>query len=244
MKPSWSIEESLALTVSPGLSRFLRPTSCQAPSCCWRPRRWPWPGPTRRGPGSTITGWKRNSPSPIGPFGLNKSVSHWIADGLMGIFFFVVGLEIKRELLAGELADPRKAALPVLAAVGGMVVPALVYYRLQRQRGVRPRLGYPDGHGYRLRAGHSRGISRAAFPQDFPHRAGHRGRHRGHYRGRNFLHGRHRGGKPAHRRPACWGCPSPPTPSACATRSSTSSSDAPSGWRFTNRAYTRPSPGS
>ena len=64
----------------------------------------------------------------IGPFGLNKSVSHWIDDGLMGIFFFVVGLEIKRELLAGELADPRKAALPVLAAVGGMVVPALVYF--------------------------------------------------------------------------------------------------------------------
>ena len=63
----------------------------------------------------------------IGPFGLNKTVSHWINDGLMGIFFFVVGLEIKRELLAGELATPRKAALPVLAAVGGMVVPALVY---------------------------------------------------------------------------------------------------------------------
>ena len=63
----------------------------------------------------------------VGPFGLSKSVSHWIADGLMGIFFFVVGLEIKRELLAGELANPRKAALPVLAAVGGMVVPALVY---------------------------------------------------------------------------------------------------------------------
>ena len=63
----------------------------------------------------------------IGPFGLNKSISHWINDGLMGIFFFVVGLEIKRELLAGELASPRKAALPVIAAVGGMVVPALVY---------------------------------------------------------------------------------------------------------------------
>lgn len=63
----------------------------------------------------------------VGPFGLNKSISHWINDGLMGIFFFVVGLEIKRELLAGELASPRKAALPVIAAVGGMIVPALVY---------------------------------------------------------------------------------------------------------------------
>lgn len=64
----------------------------------------------------------------VGPFGLNKSISHWINDGLMGIFFFVVGLEIKRELLAGELASPRKAALPVIAAVGGMIVPALVYF--------------------------------------------------------------------------------------------------------------------
>lgn len=64
----------------------------------------------------------------VGPFGLNKSISHWINDGLMVIFFFVVGLEIKRELLAGELASPWKAALPVLAAVGGMVVPALVYF--------------------------------------------------------------------------------------------------------------------
>ncbi len=64
----------------------------------------------------------------VGPFGLNKSISHWINDGLMCIFFFVVGLEIKRELLAGELASPRKAALPVIAAVGGMLVPALVYF--------------------------------------------------------------------------------------------------------------------
>ena len=64
----------------------------------------------------------------VGPFDLDTSISHWINDGLMGLFFFVVGLEIKRELLAGELAGPRKAALPVLAAVGGMVVPALVYF--------------------------------------------------------------------------------------------------------------------
>jgi NhaA family Na+:H+ antiporter len=54
-----------------------------------------------------------------------------INDALMTIFFFVVGLEIKREIVDGELSDPRKAALPVLAAVGGMIVPALVYYLLQ-----------------------------------------------------------------------------------------------------------------
>lgn len=63
----------------------------------------------------------------IGDFELSKSIGHWINDGLMGIFFFVVGLEIKREFLAGELANPRRAALPIFGAVGGMVVPALIY---------------------------------------------------------------------------------------------------------------------
>jgi NhaA family Na+:H+ antiporter len=63
----------------------------------------------------------------IGDFQLSKSISHWINDGLMGIFFFVVGLEIKREFLAGELANPRTAALPIFGAVGGMIVPAAVY---------------------------------------------------------------------------------------------------------------------
>jgi NhaA family Na+:H+ antiporter len=61
---------------------------------------------------------------------LSLSVLHVINDGLMAIFFFVVGLEIKRELLAGELASPRRAALPMVAAVGGMVVPAAIYAAL------------------------------------------------------------------------------------------------------------------
>ena len=63
----------------------------------------------------------------IGPFGLSESVLHWINDGLMVIFFFVVGLEIKREFVAGELTNPRVAALPILAAAGGAIVPAIIY---------------------------------------------------------------------------------------------------------------------
>ncbi|HAR67538.1 MAG TPA: Na+/H+ antiporter NhaA [Lentisphaeria bacterium] len=58
---------------------------------------------------------------------LTKSLQHWINDALMVIFFFVVGLEIKREVIAGELATMRKAALPIAAAIGGMVVPAGFY---------------------------------------------------------------------------------------------------------------------
>ncbi len=63
----------------------------------------------------------------IGGFHLDESLGHIINDGLMAIFFFVVGLEIKRELVLGELNDRRAATLPVMAAVGGMVVPALIY---------------------------------------------------------------------------------------------------------------------
>ncbi|HCY75026.1 MAG TPA: Na+/H+ antiporter NhaA [Ignavibacteriales bacterium] len=63
----------------------------------------------------------------IGGLGLKYSLHHWINDGLMVIFFFVVGLEIKRELLVGELSSVKKAALPIAAALGGMIFPALIY---------------------------------------------------------------------------------------------------------------------
>ena len=66
----------------------------------------------------------------LGDFVLNKALILWINDGLMAIFFFVVGLEIKREVLLGELSSVRKAALPIAAAIGGMVVPALFYILL------------------------------------------------------------------------------------------------------------------
>ncbi|MCX5247878.1 Na+/H+ antiporter NhaA [Streptomyces sp. NBC_00201] len=59
--------------------------------------------------------------------GLHLSVAHWAADGLLAVFFFVAGIELKRELVAGDLREPRAAALPVVAALCGMAVPALVY---------------------------------------------------------------------------------------------------------------------
>ena len=65
----------------------------------------------------------------VGPAALHLDLTlgEWAADGLLAIFFFVAGLELKREFVAGDLRDPRRAALPVAAAVGGMAVPALIY---------------------------------------------------------------------------------------------------------------------
>lgn len=63
----------------------------------------------------------------FGDFDLTTSLHHWINDGLMALFFFTIGLEIKREVLAGELSSFKKAGLPIVAAVGGMLVPALIY---------------------------------------------------------------------------------------------------------------------
>ncbi|MFI0219136.1 Na+/H+ antiporter NhaA [Streptomyces lydicus] len=66
----------------------------------------------------------------LGPasLGLDLSIQHWAGNGLLAVFFFVAGIELKRELVAGELRDPRAAALPVIAALCGMAVPAAVYF--------------------------------------------------------------------------------------------------------------------
>jgi NhaA family Na+:H+ antiporter len=63
----------------------------------------------------------------VGSFEFELSLGHFVNDALMAIFFFVVGMEIKRELVLGELSSPRRAGLPVFGALGGMVVPAGVY---------------------------------------------------------------------------------------------------------------------
>ncbi|MFN2164919.1 MAG: Na+/H+ antiporter NhaA, partial [Anaerolineae bacterium] len=71
--------------------------------------------------------WETYLKIELGDLALKESLLHWVNDGLMVIFFFLVGLEIKREVLVGELASPRRAALPLVAAVGGMVLPAAIY---------------------------------------------------------------------------------------------------------------------
>jgi NhaA family Na+:H+ antiporter len=74
--------------------------------------------------------WKHRASGDFVGFTLDKDLRHWVNDGLMAIFFFLIGLEIKRELVRGELSSLRKAALPAIAALGGMIVPALLYIAL------------------------------------------------------------------------------------------------------------------
>ncbi len=76
--------------------------------------------------------WETHLSVSFGPWNLDFTLREWIDEALMCVFFFLVGLEIKREFLVGELSSAKKAALPVVAAVGGMLVPALVYYLFNR----------------------------------------------------------------------------------------------------------------
>jgi NhaA family Na+:H+ antiporter len=76
-----------------------------------------------------------------GALHLDLDVAHWAADGLFAIFFFTVGLELKREIVVGSLRDPRRAAVPVIAAIGGMLVPAAVYCAVLLASGDRTDLG-------------------------------------------------------------------------------------------------------
>jgi NhaA family Na+:H+ antiporter len=74
--------------------------------------------------------WHTEARLGVGGWELRASLAHWVNDGLMTIFFFLVGLEIKRELVDGELRTVRKAALPIVAALGGMIAPAAIYLLL------------------------------------------------------------------------------------------------------------------
>jgi len=84
--------------------------------------------------------WHTQISFAFGHFHISKTLLHWVNDGLMSLFFFTVGLEIKREILVGELATPKKALLPVIAALGGMIVPALIYAAFN--------IGLPTIHGW------------------------------------------------------------------------------------------------
>ncbi len=79
----------------------------------------------------------------VGDWALKMTLHHWINDALMAVFFFVVGLELKREIVVGELSKPRNAVLPITAAIGGMVVPALIYFAINPEGDVAAGWGIP-----------------------------------------------------------------------------------------------------
>lgn len=87
--------------------------------------------------------WKTRVGIRLGSFEMDHSLQHWINDGLMAIFFFVIGLEVKREIVVGELRELRKAALPLAAAIGGMVFPAALYLAIQGSGPARDGWGIP-----------------------------------------------------------------------------------------------------
>ncbi|GIV98128.1 MAG: Na(+)/H(+) antiporter NhaA [Herpetosiphonaceae bacterium] len=91
---------------------------------------------------SYVNLWQTTMTLQVGAFEISKPLLLWINDGLMAIFFFVVGLEIKREVLIGELATPRQAVLPIAGAIGGMLVPAALYMLIN--------LGGPGATGWAI----------------------------------------------------------------------------------------------
>ncbi|WP_276502222.1 Na+/H+ antiporter NhaA [Terrimonas pollutisoli] len=87
--------------------------------------------------------WHRYVDLSVGSISLKYSIEHWINDGLMAIFFLLVGLEIERELYIGELKDLKVAALPIAAAIGGMLVPAAIHFLFNNGSATQPGFGIP-----------------------------------------------------------------------------------------------------
>ncbi len=78
--------------------------------------------------------WQHHLSLGVADFELSKPIFLWINDGLMAVFFFVIGLEIKREILGGELSSPKKASLPFFAAIGGIFVPLAIFLILNSDK--------------------------------------------------------------------------------------------------------------
>lgn len=87
--------------------------------------------------------WSTKVGFEIGGIALKYSVEHWINDGLMAVFFLLIGLEIERELYIGELSDLKNASLPIFAAIGGMATPALLHFLFNRGTGTQGGIGIP-----------------------------------------------------------------------------------------------------
>jgi NhaA family Na+:H+ antiporter len=92
---------------------------------------------------SFIHFWHKSAPLHFGNFIIPFSIEQWINDGLMTIFFLLIGLEIERELYIGELSEVRNAALPILAAIGGMLVPALIHFAFNHGKPQQSGIGIP-----------------------------------------------------------------------------------------------------
>ena len=94
--------------------------------------------------GESYTGfWHRYADLSFGSVSLKYSIEHWVNDGLMAIFFLLIGLEIERELYIGELKDVKVAALPIAAAIGGMLAPAAIHFLLNNGSATQPGFGIP-----------------------------------------------------------------------------------------------------
>jgi NhaA family Na+:H+ antiporter len=87
--------------------------------------------------------WHRQFGFKVGSLALNQSLEHWVNDGLMAIFFLLIGLEIEREIYVGELSRWKNASLPIVAAIGGMAMPALIHFVLNRGTETQSGFGVP-----------------------------------------------------------------------------------------------------